>query len=873
MTEPCRITVDNRVRLLVSSLSEDARAAIQDAFTHPNPDQDDADGPRFYRTHRVEAGELSAPRGGMSRVRDILKANAIVYQVDDARCSGDFAELDDDWDGEWPAHEIVLREWQGVAKDDIIAMQNCILRAPTGSGKSVAGLVTICDLKIPTIVVVPTTGLVEQWVELIHAALKVPLKRIGQIGDGKHRTAPITVATQAALAVGVRPQWARAFGAVMFDECFIGSSQILMMDGTCRSIDSIHEGDVVAVGGAVRSVMHRPFVGAMHAIGDAWATPDHPVATTDGWKNASEIGGADDLWYDPLHAKRSVVQVVREEAVCEQSTRHLQGSRVRYVRFVDGQMHEVREDRLEELQGSARRQQVRHREGMERRIDSGGYSQIAFQTQGHFQARDVCQDEKGLARSGISRTAFQGSVLGAASAVSENGRTRTKSSENVAPDQEWEDLTLWRARTWQWQAAYAGREGDAASLAAPRLRTGHRPYSRFQAARIAQSLQSGFVESRANGSGGDRWRVASGNGAIGGGRAQDFLPRVHEVEGVSLPGAVRLCRGSAHDTRMVRHDGVVWNIETENGVYVAGGVLVHNCHRAAAPTIFAAVDPWPAKYRIGMSASEKRHDKKEFLVHDLFGKVAADILEEDVLAAGHTVEVDLVFIPTGFQAEWYRAAVRGGNMFHIRAAHKKLLDIMPADKKRNRLILDTVIQEVKRDNQVMVLSLRREHCLAIDADLAAHGIPAGIMLGGQKSKHEFKRTKEMIRSGDFRVVTGTTEAIGTGQDFPSVSVGFVTMPIYNNKQLMNQVKGRFCRSCEEIGKTRGTLYCLWDKDVFGKKPLENATKWFKSVAVLEAGVLHDAADYLGKMKQAGRQSFTGKTVDRQMTLDDLVTRR
>ena len=89
-----------------------------------------------------------------------------------------------------------------------------VLELPTGSGKTVIALKAIERLAVPTLVVVPTIDLIEQWVRELEREFSVP---IGRFGGGEQRFEPITVSTYdsaylKADSVGDR------FGAVVFDE-------------------------------------------------------------------------------------------------------------------------------------------------------------------------------------------------------------------------------------------------------------------------------------------------------------------------------------------------------------------------------------------------------------------------------------------------------------------------------------------------------------------------------------------------------------------------------------------------------------------------------------------------------------------------------
>ncbi|SEV87319.1 DEAD/DEAH box helicase [Natrinema salifodinae] len=89
-----------------------------------------------------------------------------------------------------------------------------VLELPTGSGKTVIALKAIERLSVPTLVVVPTIDLLDQWERELDREFDVP---IGRFGGGEQRLEPITVSTYdsaylKADSVGDR------FGCVVFDE-------------------------------------------------------------------------------------------------------------------------------------------------------------------------------------------------------------------------------------------------------------------------------------------------------------------------------------------------------------------------------------------------------------------------------------------------------------------------------------------------------------------------------------------------------------------------------------------------------------------------------------------------------------------------------
>ncbi|MFA9416911.1 DEAD/DEAH box helicase [Natrinema sp. HArc-T2] len=89
-----------------------------------------------------------------------------------------------------------------------------VLELPTGSGKTVIALKAIERLAVPTLVVVPTIDLLEQWQRELEREFG---GEIGRFGGGEQRLEPITVSTYdsaylKADSVGDR------FGFVVFDE-------------------------------------------------------------------------------------------------------------------------------------------------------------------------------------------------------------------------------------------------------------------------------------------------------------------------------------------------------------------------------------------------------------------------------------------------------------------------------------------------------------------------------------------------------------------------------------------------------------------------------------------------------------------------------
>lgn len=313
---------------------------------------------------------------------------------------------------------------------------------------------------------------------------------------------------------------------------------------------------------------------------------------------------------------------------------------------------------------------------------------------------------------------------------------------------------------------------------------------------------------------------------------------------------------------------VVGGIDQDLARYF-GVVICDEVQLFAAKTFVESVDPFLAKYRIGISADHRRKDKKEFLIHDLFGGVAAEVERRDLIASGVIVDTIVRVVPTDFAASWYGrpdddetddvsfAQMMGTDdrksTFDPDAPPEsgeqeksmdwdRLLGAMAADLERQRLAVWCVRDGLRTDDQVIVMSHRRDHCRDLDQLFVRAGLTTGFLIGGADYQREFDETRKRFEKGELQVAVGTFQAIGYGIDLPKAAVVVCVTPIAANKQFFNQVRGRVCRSAK--GKTESWMYYLLDLSVYGDKHLRNLVRWNGRVVVWESGKWVDAKEFL-----------------------------
>lgn len=251
-----------------------------------------------------------------------------------------------------------------------------------------------------------------------------------------------------------------------------------------------------------------------------------------------------------------------------------------------------------------------------------------------------------------------------------------------------------------------------------------------------------------------------------------------------------------------------------------GMILVDECHLAAAQTFQKCVDRFPARYRIGASADQRRKDQREFLIHDAFGGVVHDAKREDLILAGKVLDVEVYVHETNEEADWYGMPTEENP--DRRVDFMTLVDQLSASAERNALALRITADEVAKGEQVILFVHRREHAERLLRMISELGIRGGLMLGGASSSEEFDRTLSGMRAGTMQVGIGTYQAVGASIDIPRLAVGVAVTPCGANRQMFGQARGRVCRAPD--GKTTARLHVLLDSRIFTTH-LKNMLSW------------------------------------------------
>ncbi len=281
-----------------------------------------------------------------------------------------------------------------------------------------------------------------------------------------------------------------------------------------------------------------------------------------------------------------------------------------------------------------------------------------------------------------------------------------------------------------------------------------------------------------------------------------------------------------------------------------GCIVNDEVHHASATTFSKLINSFPAKYRIGATATLKRKDGKSVLVYDCFGstsssigkkvsvkpKILFEITDADLDEHGRIVPVDVIVVPTDFEFDlhWQNRIEKEGlmtleNKMTSLAMVKKwakqtsftgplntysdMLDSMSNDIYRRARILEYLLPQLKNGSTSLLFADRREFCLTMQAWLKRRKINCGRLMGGKNSKEQDK-TIEGLNNGTLNCAVGTTVG-DEGLDIPRLSRGFGCTPTASNPSRLVQQMGRFKRIFD--GKVDAKYFYFWDRKVKGLK--------------------------------------------------------
>jgi superfamily II DNA or RNA helicase len=208
-----------------------------------------------------------------------------------------------------------------------------------------------------------------------------------------------------------------------------------------------------------------------------------------------------------------------------------------------------------------------------------------------------------------------------------------------------------------------------------------------------------------------------------------------------------------------------------------GLICFDETHRVGAGTWSAVPPLFPAKWRLGISATPRRKDGAEAVFHHHIGEVIFAAKEVRMKPKIRKVWITPDLFKLVHTPNFNPSLIKKG----------LLLRFMCASAGRNRVITEQLIQAVKAGRRCLVLSERLQHLNELetllyktwaDADGAKPSV--GFYIGGQEQT-------ALDEAAKCQVIFATSQLVQEGLDIPPLDTLFMTTPLSDIEQAVGRI--------------------------------------------------------------------------------------
>ncbi len=231
-----------------------------------------------------------------------------------------------------------------------------------------------------------------------------------------------------------------------------------------------------------------------------------------------------------------------------------------------------------------------------------------------------------------------------------------------------------------------------------------------------------------------------------------------------------------------------------------GQVIVDECHHLPAVSFERVLAEAKGRYVVGLTATPQRRDGHHPITEMQLGPVRFSI-DPKSHAAQRPFAHKLVVRETGFKTS-----------SETKPSIQELYAALAADEKRNRIILDDVIQSLEQGRSPILLTERKDHLEYFATRLEKIARHMVVLQGGMgtKERREVKERLAAIPNHEERLVLATGRYIGEGFDDARLDTLFLALPV-SWKGTLIQYTGRLHRL--HPGKTEVRIFDYVDRDV------------------------------------------------------------
>ncbi len=284
-----------------------------------------------------------------------------------------------------------------------------------------------------------------------------------------------------------------------------------------------------------------------------------------------------------------------------------------------------------------------------------------------------------------------------------------------------------------------------------------------------------------------------------------------------------------------------------------GHVIVDECHHVPAVSFERILSEVKARFLTGLTATPRRRDGLHPILEMQLGPVrfAVDAKSQ---AARRPFDHRLIVRETAFT----------GGALDPAQGIQALYATLAEDERRNRLILDDVVQALEEGRSPILLTERKDHLEHLATRLRPFVRHLVVLQGGMtpSERREVAAQLASIPENEPRLVLATGRYIGEGFDDARLDTLFLTMPV-SWKGTLVQYAGRLHRL--HPGKTEVRIYDYVDREVpLFQRMFEKRLRGYRAIGYArDDGSLNDDAGSGGPTVDDGMTETSAIPISRK----------
>lgn len=267
-----------------------------------------------------------------------------------------------------------------------------------------------------------------------------------------------------------------------------------------------------------------------------------------------------------------------------------------------------------------------------------------------------------------------------------------------------------------------------------------------------------------------------------------------------------------------------------------GLICVDESHRTGADCYARVVAAFPAKHRLGVTATPDRKDLKHFVTEDVIGNVIASVSADTMTP---TVAVHKTGFAPKYKYKTWSPAIRW----------------LADHKERQQLIVDYAIRDLENGHSLVIpvtfVHQSKSIADAINEEWAIDHpdeVPIAVAFHGKANREDILKG---ARLGKYRAVVGIRSIISVGVNVPRWSCLYVIAPISNPPNFEQETR-RICTVME--GKRKPLIRMFVDEMDLTKGCFR--TCWWQTFVKLKFDVSESTREKAKKILGGGRSRGT-----------------